>query len=56
MSKGSTRRPSQVSEEQLQENWDRVFSIPKEEKSEKITVTFKEGSYRPPRIVDEPRD
>lgn len=40
MGKGSRRRLAQISEEQLQENWDRIF---KKEDIEAVREMFEEG-------------
>ncbi|MHC4402295.1 MAG: hypothetical protein ACYTG0_21735 [Planctomycetota bacterium] len=45
------------SEEELETiDWDVRITAPPPRRADRIVVTFREGSHRPPRIVDDPED
>ena len=46
MGKGSHRRPKSISDQQLQDNWDRIFTANRKgaDKNETITKTNKKSS------------
>ncbi len=48
------REPSEDELEMV--DWDVRIETPPPRRAERFAVTFREGSYRPPRIVDDPED